>query len=80
MSELKAVCITDYDYRTDKTYKNAIEQAKKGETANWVICCDGYYPFCSGCGEEPPGLEMSRYCPNCGRRMVTPERRKEKGQ
>jgi hypothetical protein len=46
------------------------------ETANWIICCDGYYPFCSVCGEEPPGREMSRYCPNCGRRMVTPERRK----
>lgn len=55
---------------------NAIEQAEKGETANWVICCDGYYPFCSVCGEEPPGRKMSRYCPNCGRRMVTPERRK----
>lgn len=52
----------------------AIEQAEKGETANWIICCDGYYPFCSVCGEEPPGREMSRYCPNCGRRMVTPER------
>lgn len=49
---------------------------KKGDTTNWIICCDGYYPFCSGCGEEPPGREMSKYCPNCGRRMVTPERRK----
>lgn len=49
---------------------------KKGNTANWIICCDGYYPFCSVCGEEPPGREMSKYCPNCGRRMVTPERRK----
>lgn len=55
---------------------NAIEQAEKGDTANWVICCDGYYPFCSECGEEPPGREMSKYCPNCGRRMVTPERSK----
>ena len=44
------------------------------ETANWVICCDGYYPFCSECGEEPPGREMSRYCPNCGAKMVTRER------
>jgi Zn finger protein HypA/HybF involved in hydrogenase expression len=50
---------------------NAIEQAEKGETANWIISCDSYYPFCSECGEEPPGREMSRYCPNCGRRMIT---------
>ena len=42
---------------------------KKGDTANWIICCDGYYPFCSVCGEEPLGREMSRYCPNCGARM-----------
>lgn len=56
---------------------NAIEQMEKGETANWIICCDGYYPFCSVCGEEPPGREMTAYCPNCGRRMVTPERRKD---
>lgn len=55
---------------------NAIEQMEKCEIANWAICCDGYYPFCSECGVEPPGREMSRYCPNCGRRMVTPERRK----
>lgn len=57
----------------------AIEILKSCEPvkhANWAICCEGYYPFCSACGEEPPGLEMSRYCPNCGRRMVTPERRK----
>ena len=58
---------------------NAIEQMEKGETANWIICCDGYYPFCSECRNEPPGREMSRYCPNCGRRMVTPKRRKAHG-
>lgn len=48
---------------------DVIEQAEKSETANWIICCDGYYPFCSVCGEEPPGCEMSKYCPNCGARM-----------
>ena len=78
--------MTDEEYEHSNIYKhdiealqfgiNAIEQAEKGETAKWVICCDGYYPFCSVCGEEPPGREMSRYCPNCGRRMVTPERKK----
>lgn len=40
------------------------------DTAHWEICCDGYYPYCSECKEEPPGREMSKYCPNCGRKMV----------
>lgn len=40
-------------------------------TAHWDISCDGYYPYCSACRKEPPGREMSRYCPNCGYKMVT---------
>lgn len=57
----------------------AIEILKSYEPvkhAHWWINCDGYYPCCSACNSEPPGREMSRYCPNCGRRMVTPERSK----
>lgn len=53
------------------------KSAKREErTAHWDISCDGYYPYCSACRKEPPGREMTAYCPNCGRRMVTPERRK----
>ena len=52
---------------------NAIEQAEKGETANWIICCDGYYSYCSRCKSKPPGREMSKYCPNCGAKMITRE-------
>ena len=48
---------------------NAIEQAEKGETAHWDINCDGYYPFCSVCGEA--AQHMTPYCPNCGYRLVT---------
>lgn len=40
------------------------------DTAHWEICCDGYYPYCSECKEEPQGREMTKYCPNCGRKMV----------
>jgi hypothetical protein len=39
--------------------------------AHWDINCDGYYPFCSHCGES--ALKMSRYCPNCGCKMITRE-------
>jgi Lar family restriction alleviation protein len=39
--------------------------------AHWNINCDGYYPYCSCCKSEPPGREMSAYCPACGCKMVT---------
>lgn len=34
--------------------------------AHWEICCDGYYPYCSNCKNEPQGREMTDFCPNCG--------------
>ena len=38
---------------------------------HWDISCDGYYPYCSACRKEPPGREMTAYCPCCGAKMVT---------
>lgn len=35
----------------------------------WIICCDGYYPYCSVCKKEPKHGEMTNYCPNCGAKM-----------
>ena len=70
---VKDVIYSQQKYFTDV---QPVKNAALEDTAHWIICCDGYYPFCSVCGEEPPGREMSRFCPNCGRRMVTPERRK----
>ena len=55
-----------------KYYKNKADVApvKHGE---WDICCDGYYPYCSECGYEPPwanGRDMrTKYCPECGAKM-----------
>lgn len=43
-----------------------VEPVRHGE---WKICCDGYYPYCSVCKEEPIGRKMSKYCPNCGAKM-----------
>ena len=37
--------------------------------SKWEICCDGYYPCCLNCKAEPPGREMTKYCPNCGAKM-----------
>ena len=49
-------------------------EEKEEKTAHWDINCDGYYPFCSHCGEATQ--HMSRFCPNCGRKMVTREHEK----
>ena len=43
-----------------------VQQVKHAE---WKINCDGYYPYCSNCKQEPHGREMSQYCPHCGCRM-----------
>jgi Zn finger protein HypA/HybF involved in hydrogenase expression len=43
-----------------------IDIVKHGE---WKICCDGWYPYCSECGEESKVNNMTNYCPNCGADM-----------
>lgn len=35
--------------------------------AEWKINCDGYYPYCSGCGNSSE--RMTKYCSECGARM-----------
>jgi hypothetical protein len=43
-----------------------VQETKHGK---WLINCDGYYPYCSECGNEPQGRAMTDYCPNCGAKM-----------
>lgn len=46
------------------------ESCKTAEAhAEWKICPDGYYPYCSRGKEEPENDTMSKYCPNCGAKM-----------
>lgn len=44
-------------------------EAQEVVHAKWNINCDGYYPYCSNCKEEPQGREMTKWCPNCGAKM-----------
>ena len=37
--------------------------------SKWEICCDGYYPYCKRCRNEPQGRVMTQFCPNCGAKM-----------
>lgn len=41
-------------------------EAEPVKHGRWEINCDGYYPYCSNCKNEPQGREMTLYCPNCG--------------
>ncbi|MGN0686818.1 MAG: hypothetical protein ACI4KA_01775 [Oscillospiraceae bacterium] len=37
--------------------------------AHWIICSDGYYPYCSRCREEPTSREMTKFCDHCGAKI-----------
>lgn len=72
--------ITSYANQLGKTqtletlqeaYKLIEEYDRERPTAHWDISCDGYYPFCSHCKQEPANRTMSKCCPNCGARMTT---------
>lgn len=43
-----------------------VEPVKYGK---WKFNCDGYYPYCSECNNEPDGGKLTKYCPNCGAKM-----------
>lgn len=45
--------------------KADVQRVKHGK---WVICSNGYYPYCSEC-HFTPKEGMSKYCPDCGSRM-----------
>lgn len=51
---------------SDKWNTRAEETEK---TAHWDINTDGFYPFCSRCGEA--ARHMTPHCPNCGAKMTT---------
>ena len=36
---------------------------------HWIICSDGYYPYCSQCLNEPKNRIMTKYCGECGAKM-----------
>lgn len=75
--KLKAAIIYDNKIHCGIVFQNVILHLNNAKTIDaepvrhgkWEICCDGYYPYCSVCKEEPIGRKMSKYCPNCGTKM-----------
>lgn len=49
-----------------------VKDSKPNEqlTAKWKINPDGYYPYCSNCGDEAECRAMTAYCPCCGAEMT----------
>ena len=53
----------------DKIPAAEVVEVKHGR---WVICSDGYYPYCSECKEEPyrrNNADLPKFCPNYGAKM-----------
>ncbi len=67
----KAVCRCEADIVDVQNIVNCVPAAnvRPERYGRWIICSDGYYPYCSECTKEPQGKEMTDYCPNCGAKM-----------
>ena len=59
------------DLEIKSALKNAIKAVKRKSKVHghWIICSDGYYPYCSVCKCEPKGREMTKFCGECGAKM-----------
>lgn len=54
-----------FDKNEQSIYKQSAN--KENPTATWIICSDGYYPYCSYCKHEQPSKTLKCEC--CGRIM-----------
>jgi len=71
---LDSLIESDEDVRVLSAAASIVRKVADGEYApivhgKWIICSDGYYPYCSKCKQEPKSGKMSKYCPSCGALM-----------
>lgn len=55
------------------TCKQYVDKNKQVKQGHWIICADGYYPYCSVCKSEPKSRIMTHYCAECGAEMSESE-------
>ena len=67
-AELAYVDVDDIDNLVKEMLGDA-EESSETKKSKWEIDCDGYYPYCPNCGEEPPSGKMTNFCPKCGKDM-----------
>jgi hypothetical protein len=69
-NELAFVDVDDIDNLVEEMVgESTTEESSDSRKSKWEIDCDGYYPYCPKCGEEPPSGKMTNFCPNCGNDM-----------
>ena len=61
----KDVC-KNYESKSTTACEHYSDPIRHG---HWIICSDGYYPYCSVCKCEPKGREMTKFCGECGAKM-----------
>lgn len=61
----------DKNDAVEQAYKRGFEEGKEHAKpkGKWEINCDGYYPYCSECKNEPMMRGLPDFCPNCGADM-----------
>jgi Zn finger protein HypA/HybF involved in hydrogenase expression len=57
------------EYDELRAENERLKEQLQEKTARWEISSDGYYPYCSHCKQEPPGRELTPFCPLCGYAM-----------
>lgn len=55
--------------RCEECWSREFRRAEFVRQGEWKINCDGYYPYCSICENEPTARRMTRYCDHCGAKM-----------
>lgn len=70
----KTGCSSPIYCENGEGYRPSIDKLKQIDAepvvhGHWIICSDGYYPYCSKCKQEPGGKNMTNYCPHCGAKM-----------
>lgn len=58
-----AACISAWLNEKAKT----TDEEQPVKCGKWIVSSDGYYPYCSECGDRPP--KITNYCANCGTKM-----------
>jgi hypothetical protein len=61
--------LTSLDELINRIFTLPSEDVAPVVRGEWKINPDGWYPYCSNCGNEPKNGVMSDYCPDCGAYM-----------
>ena len=64
-----SVVCENYKIGDVKVMASCLHYSPSPKHGKWLISSDGYYPYCSWCGNEPENGKMKKYCADCGVKM-----------